>query len=143
RQLGWGAGLLTAAAAVVAAVVIAVPNDTTGGTPMAEPTPGPGQAPLALRGDNLGAGLGEALGVRDYGPLENRARLDECREAAGLDPDVQPVGVRPVTIDGEPAVLVVLTTGEFAQYRLVAFVTDCGPGNPGVLKDETVGGTTR
>ncbi len=143
RRLGWGAGLLAAAAALVAAVVIAVPTGTTGGTPMAEQTQGNGGAPLALRGDNMGAGLGKALGVRDYGPLENRARLDECREAAGLDPDVRPVGVRPVTIDGHPAVLVVLTTGEFARYRLVAFAPDCGPGTPGVLKDTTVGGTTR
>lgn len=143
RLLGWGAGALTAAAAVAVAVLIALPEDTTPGTPIAEPTPGSEGAPLSLRGDDLDAGLGKALGARDYGPLENRGRLDECRAAAGLDPDVQPVGVRPITIDGRSAVLVVLTTGEFARFRLVAFASDCGPGNPGVLKDEMVGGTTK
>lgn len=143
RQLAWGAGLLTAAAAAATVVILALPHDTTPGKPAAQPARGTGDAPLSLRGDDLSTALGQALGERDYGPLENRQRLDQCREAAGLDPDVQPAGVRPVTLDGRPGVLVVLPTGKFATFRLVVFAPSCGPGNPGVLSDETVGGTTR
>lgn len=142
RLLGWAAGL-TAAAAVAAAVALSLPSETTTGTPIAEPSTGPTGAPPALANGELGSALGGSLGVRDYGPLGDRARLDACRKAAGLDVDVQPVGIRPVTLDGSPAVLVVLTTGQLARYRIVVFATDCGPGNPGVLADRTVGGTTR
>lgn len=142
RRLGWGAGLLTAAAAVAGAVAISVPDNTTAGNPVAQPTTDPGP-PLTLRGDDLGRALGETLGARDYGPLETRQRLDACRAAAGLETDAEPAGVRPVTIDGERAVLVVLTTDRFGQYRLIAFSPACGQGNPGILADKTVGGTTR
>lgn len=146
RQLGWGGGLLTAAAAAVVAIAIAVPNPSTPGTPMAEngktsapPGSAPGGQPLSLRGDDVAAGLGDTLNVRDYGPLEDRAGLDECLAANDIDVDVQPAGVRPATIDGKSAVLVVLTTGKFAQYRLVALPADCGPDNPGTLYDEIIG----
>lgn len=142
RRLGWTAGLLTAAAAVAGAVAISVPNNTTAGNPVAQPTTEPGP-PLTLRADDLGRALGNTLGEHDYGPLESRQRLDACRSAAGLETDAEPAGVRPVTIDGERAVLVVLTTGRFGQYRLIAFSPACGPGNPGILEDRTVGGTTR
>lgn len=148
KQLGWGAGFLTAAAAAVVAIAIAVPDSTTSGTPMAEdgkptsatpPGTAPGGQPLSLRGNDVAAGLGDTLNVRDYGPLENRAGLDECLAANDIDTKVQPAGVRPATIDGKSAVLVVLTTGKFAQYRLVALPVDCGPDNPGLLYDEVIG----
>lgn len=142
RQLGWGAGLLTAAAAAVAAVVMIGPGATTPGTPVAEPpteaAPG-GQPPLTLRGDDVAAGLGETMNVRDYGPLTDEAGLDKCLKVNDLDTEKAPIGFRPATIDGEPAVLVVFTTGEFARYRIVAVRADCGEGKAGLLHDETVG----
>lgn len=142
RRFGWGAAFLAAAAAAVAAVVITVPNSTAGTPDMAEqhrqPT-GSEQQPLALSSGNLGSAVGAINGVRDFGPLGNEQRLDACLEASGLDADVRPVGIRPVTVDGQDAVMVLYTTGQLAQFRLVAVAPDCGPGNPGVLLDKTVG----
>ncbi|MFD2397872.1 hypothetical protein ACFSVJ_15500 [Prauserella oleivorans] len=83
--------------------------------------------------------MGDVNGVRDFGPLGNEARLDACVEAAGIDPDVQPIGFRPATVNGQEAVLVLYTTGELARYRLIALAPDCGPDNPGLLLDETIG----
>lgn len=145
RQLGWGAGLLTAAAVAVAAIAITVPTTTTGGDPgMAAPSDTTRAVPPpALKGDDVGTALGGTLGMRDYGPLKTEARLSECLEANGIDGNVRPVGVRQVTIDGERAVLVVLTTGELAKYRMVALPTNCGPGKPGTLVDRTVGGGSK
>lgn len=142
RQLGWGAGLLTAAAAAVAAVVMVGPGATTPGTPVAEPptesAPG-GRPPLTLRGEDVAAGLGDTMNVRDYGPLTDQAGLDKCLQANDIDTENAPIGFRPATIDGKPAVLMVFTTGEFARYRIVAVPTDCGEGKAGLLHDETVG----
>ena len=35
--------------------------------------------------------------------------------------------------------MVTFTTGKLAQYRVVAFGADCGPGNPSKLFDKVVG----
>lgn len=141
RQLGWGAGLLTAAAAAVAAVVMVGPGATTPGTPVAEPPTesAPGDKPLTLRGEDVAAGVGDTMNVRDYGPLTDQAGLDKCLRANDIDAENAPIGFRPATIDGKPAVLMVFTTGEFARYRVVAVPTDCGEGKAGLLHDETVG----
>ena len=62
-----------------------------------------------------------------------------CLAANGLDPKVRPDGIRPVNVGGKAGVLVIYTTGKFAQYRMVAFGADCGPGNPSKLFDRIVG----
>ncbi|WP_158879679.1 anti-sigma factor family protein [Amycolatopsis anabasis] len=143
QRLGWGAGLLTAAAAAVAAVAITVPNSKspTEGNPIAQPpvSSAPGDSPLALRSDQPEAALGGAMGARDFGPLGDQQRLDACLQANGLDPAVKPAGIKSVTVDGKPATLVILTTGKYGQFRLVAFPPTCGPGSPGTLMDKVVG----
>jgi len=52
---------------------------------------------------------------------------------------VRPEGIRPVNVGGKAGVMIILTTGKLAQFRLVAFGADCGPGNPAVLFDKVVG----
>ncbi|WP_410609003.1 hypothetical protein [Amycolatopsis sp. lyj-109] len=139
KRLGWAAGVLTAAAAAVVAVTVAIPDTAQQpGTPdVAAPAPtGP-----SVGGDGAGAQalVGKAIGVRDFGPLQNEDRLDACIAAAGLDPKVRPEGIRPVNVGGKAGVMIILTTGKLAQFRLVAFGADCGPGNPAVLFDKVVG----
>ncbi len=139
KRLGWAAGVLTAAAAAVVAVTVAIPDTAQqSGTPnVAAPAPtGP-----SVGSDGAGAQalVGKAVGVRDFGPLQNEDRLDACIAAAGLDPKVRPEGVRPVNVGGKAGVMIILTTGKLAQFRLVAFGADCGPGNPAVLFDKVVG----
>ncbi|MBB3662738.1 hypothetical protein FB384_001642 [Prauserella sediminis] len=141
KKQGMAAGFIAVAAAVVAAVAIAVPNLGGGSeTPgVAQPAPseqsGDSDAgapsddsgPLALTKDNgdLAAAIGSVQAVRDFGPLETRSRFDQCVQAAGADTSKEPAGVRPVTIDGEEAVMAIYTTGESAQFRVVAVSADC------------------
>lgn len=138
KRLGWTAGVLTAAAAAVVAVTLAIPGTSqqTGTPNVAAPPTGP-----SVGSDGAGAQalIGKAVGVRDFGPLQNEDRLDACIAAAGLDPKVRPEGIRPVNVGGKAGVMIILTTGKLAQFRLVAFGADCGPGNPAVLFDKVVG----
>ncbi|MEC3974628.1 hypothetical protein [Amycolatopsis sp. H20-H5] len=142
KRLGWGAGLLTVAAAAIAAVAIIVPASQTAGQGSSVAQPG-GPPPVgpSVGGDGAGADAlaGKSLGIRDFGPLGNEQRLDACLAANGLDPAVRPEGIQPVNVNGKAGVLVTFTTGKLAQYRVVAFGADCGPGNPSKLFDKVVG----
>ncbi|MEV6874917.1 hypothetical protein [Amycolatopsis sp. NPDC051128] len=138
-RLGWAAGILTAAAAAVVAVTVALPSTSPkDGTPNVA-APAPAGPSVGSDGSGAQALVGKAVGVRDFGPLGNEDRLDACIAAAGLDPKVRPEGVRPVNVGGKAGVMIILTTGKLAQFRLVAFGADCGPGNPAVLFDKVVG----
>jgi hypothetical protein len=150
QRRGWAAGVLVAAAAV--AVVLALPH---GGPPLqgvAEPPPatsdtGDAGPPQALTNGQLGSvALAAALGRTDYGPLADPARRAACLAANHQDPKQTPAGAMRVTLDGRPGVLLVLTTGVTAQYRLLVVGEDCAEGHPDPLADVVVGGvppTTR
>lgn len=143
KQLGWGAGLLTAAAAIIAAVAVSLPSQSTQGTPLAGDSssqPRPADEPLSLRGDDVASGSGETIGVKDFGALGDRAGLDACLAANDLTIDNELLGVRPATVDGQDVVLAVFTTGELARYRMLALPADCDQNRPGVIYDEVVGG---
>ncbi|MEV6906346.1 hypothetical protein [Amycolatopsis sp. NPDC051071] len=140
KRIGWGAGIATVAAAAIAAVAIAVPatqQPNTGG--VAQPPPAPVGPSVGGDGGGAEALVGKAIGVRDFGSLKTEERLDACVAAAGLDPDVRPEGIRPVNVAGKDGVMVIYTTGKLAQFRIVAFGADCGPGNPALLFDKIIG----
>jgi hypothetical protein len=151
QRRGWVAGVLVAAVAV-AVVVLALPH---GGRPLqgvAEPPPttsgaGNGGPPQALTSGQLGSvGLASAIGRTDYGPLADPARRAACLAANHQDPNQTPAGAMRVTLNGRPGVLLVLTTGRTAQYRLLVVGPDCAAGRPDQLADTVVGGvppTTR
>ncbi|WP_326567362.1 hypothetical protein VSH64_36830 [Amycolatopsis rhabdoformis] len=139
KRLGWGAGILTAAAAAIVALAITVPGTSSEPGTAGVAAPAPAGPSVGSDGSGAEALLGGAMGVRDFGPLQDEQRLDACVSAAGLDPNVRPEGIRPVTVDGKPGVLVIYTTGQLAQFRLVAFGADCGPGHANVLFDKVVG----
>lgn len=149
RRMGWGAGVLVAAAAAVAVAVIAIPHgSTTPGGAIAEPPPtvgsgATGTAPVALRGDQLTATTAaSALGRSDYGPLADPTRRAACLTANGVDADRTPAGAMRVTLDGKPGILLVLTTGKLAQYRLLVVGSDCAAGHPDTLANTVIGGTS-
>lgn len=140
KRIGWGAGIATVAAAAIAAIAIVVPTtqqSTPGG--VAQPPPAPTGPSVGGDGDGAEALVGKAVGVRDFGSLQTEERLDACVAAAGLDPDVRPEGIRPVNVAGKDGVMVIYTTGKLAQFRIVAFGADCGPGNAAVLFDKIIG----
>ncbi|WAL65629.1 hypothetical protein ORV05_32915 [Amycolatopsis cynarae] len=133
RRIGWISGVVAVAAAAVAAVAIAIPgnsgSDGSGSSQVAQPTAGQAvpNPPLALRSDHPQAALGPlSQGVKDYGPFGTPQKLGACLQAAGFTAQADPIGVRPGTVDGKPAVLVLLTTGKLAEFRLVALSPDCG-----------------
>jgi hypothetical protein len=133
QRVGWIAGGLVAAAAVAVAVIGLPRGGTTGGVA--------GGASLALTSGHLGsATLAAAVGRSDYGPLTEPARRTACLAANQVDQP--PVGALQVTLDGKPGVLMVLTTGKLAQYRLLVVGPDCAAGNPDRLADAVVGGLT-
>lgn len=142
KRIGWGAGIVTVAAAAIAAVAISVPTgqqSNPGG--VAQPPPPPAPVGPSVGGDGKGAEalVGGAVGVRDFGPLQTEERLDACVAANGMDPDVRPEGIRPVNVEGKAGVMVMYTTGKLAQFHIIAFGADCGPGNPSVLFDKVIG----
>ncbi|GAB2979523.1 hypothetical protein LWP59_40200 [Amycolatopsis acidiphila] len=130
QRIGWISGVVAVAAAAVAAIAIVVPGSgETTGTPVAAPPPSaqPGGSALAVRSDQPQAAVGRlSTGVKDYGPLGNAQRLSSCLQEAGFAPTASPIGVRPGTLDGQPAVLALLTTGKLAEFRLVALSPECG-----------------
>jgi hypothetical protein len=132
QRVGWVAGVLVAAAAAAAAV-ISIPHSTTGGRPSAVGAP-----VTSLNSATLTA----ALGRSDYGPLADPARRAACLAANQQDPNQTPAGAMQVTLAGKPGVLLVLTTGKLAQYRLLVVGPDCAAGNPDRLAEAVVGGVT-
>ncbi|HEV2778496.1 MAG TPA: hypothetical protein VGX25_03765 [Actinophytocola sp.] len=129
RVMAWGVGVLTAAAAAVAVAIVLFPGaDSTGGNAVAA------RPPLQVDMDNPSAAIGSVRNERDYGPLENQQRLDECIRANDLDPATfQTIGVRQVMMDGKPGIYALLTTGKPGQFRLLIVEPTCGPGKPGTL----------
>jgi hypothetical protein len=76
----------------------------------------------------------------DYGPLAAAGRLDACLAANSLDPDAtKPLGAREVIVDGQPGILMILPTGTAARFRLLVVSPECGPNQPAVLADTTIG----
>lgn len=146
RWLGWGGGVLAAAAVATGVLVATLPgtNGSSSGTPAAQPPASSVTAPppLALRSEELPGKLPQLMGVTDYGSLNDQAGLNACLTASGKSPGGDPVGIQPVIVDGRESLVAVLpgNTGTPGQFRLVVMDPTCGPGNPGVRSDQLIGG---
>ena len=139
RRLGWAGGVVAVAAAVAAVVLVVGQPKTTGGQSVAAAPPTGGSS-MSSGQLNLSSALA-AVGRSDYGPLADPARLSACLAANGQDPNRKPAGASQITLDGKPGVLLVLTTGHTAQFRLLVVGPDCAAGRPDTLADAVVGGT--
>ncbi|MBV9844169.1 MAG: hypothetical protein JOZ47_03720 [Kutzneria sp.] len=146
RRLGWGAGLLAAAAVVVGVAVVVTPGVLpVTGVPQANPSigtdqPGPSSGPLALRGDQLQSAVPRVLGARDYGPLNTPGKLAECLRANGMDPQATPFGVRQVSVDSRPGIMILLPTGKAMRYHLLVVEPTCSAATPGLIAKSDIGG---
>lgn len=142
RRLGWASGAVAAAAAVAAIVTVGVTNlggNTEQGRPVAE-APSSGGGALALHRDQLGnKGFSAALGARDYGPLEHGDRLADCIAANHAGDPSSVAGVKQLRLDGKPGVLILLTTGKSAQYRLLVVGPECAQGHPATMSNSLIG----
>ncbi|MFD1148587.1 anti-sigma factor family protein [Saccharothrix hoggarensis] len=154
KRLGWGAGLLAAAAAAVGIAVVVIPSGNTPGDNVAQPdktttAPAPGATPPgatgspgklpAVRGENFGPVFGDVLKAQNYGPLENQEQLADCLRGANIQAS-KPLGVSPITLNDRNAVMAILPAGSPGAYRIVVVDPEtCGPDNPdGVLANTTI-----
>lgn len=129
-----GASLLTVAAAAAGFIAVIGIDNETAGTPQASE-----QQPLALTRDSMDDALNQVMSESDFGPLSQPDALEECLSANGMDQAVEPLGAREITLDGRPGVLMVLPTGQEAEFRMLVVGPDCGPGNPSLMADHLVG----
>lgn len=143
-----GAAALAALVALVVLVAVglgagptAVPDGPTAPAPVASPPPEPDDADGVprLRGEDVVVAWRAGLGRAEYGALADPARRSGCLAAHGAGPPSVPVGAHPVLLDGRPAVLMVLTTGVAARFRVLVVAPECGPGAPLTLADHLVG----
>jgi hypothetical protein len=139
RRIGWTAGLVAVAAALVGAAIVVLPGlGGSTGSPVAVPTVP--TAP-AVSGGQLGSvALADALHKNNYGPLASPTQLTGCLKANGLDPNQKPVGGNQITLDGKPGTLLVLTTGELAQFRVLVVGPTCSAGDPATMANQVIGG---
>jgi hypothetical protein len=137
RWLTVAAAGLTAAAAVLAVVVLGTGGAPT--TPAPTPTAAPAAGtPVVLTSRDLPQALRSGLGGRD-GAADPAARA-ACLVAHGLPAATVPLGSRTVVLDGRPGTLYVLGTGQAARFRLLVVGPACAPGSPDTLGDVMVGG---
>ncbi|HEX3785264.1 MAG TPA: hypothetical protein VHX38_36895 [Pseudonocardiaceae bacterium] len=140
RRIGWTAGLVATAAALIGAAIVVLPGlGATSGPSIAAAPPKP-SAP-ALSGGQLGSvALADALHKNNYGPLADPTRLAGCLTANGQDPNQKPAGANQITLDGKPGTLLVLTTGRLAQFRLLVVGPSCSASDPSTLANQVIGG---
>jgi hypothetical protein len=146
RRFAIGGGLVAAAAAVAAIAITVLPgvNDGGNGGGVAATLPGPsgsgGGAPLAVRSNDMRSAVSGTQNRHDLGAFKDEKTLAGCRQANGVAANSQTVGVRPVTLDGHPAMLIMVTTGKTAEFRLLFVENTCSAGNPATIRDQTFGG---
>lgn len=132
QRLGIGIGIFAAAAAAVGITFAALPGGTS--DPSAPPV---AQGPLNFPSESIGPEqLQAAKGGTDYGPFSDKEKLAGCFQAIGISPNVEPLGVKQVTVDGKQGTLFVLASTPPGTFRLVTVGQDCGPGNPSKIVDK-------
>ncbi len=140
RRIGWTAGLAAAAAALIGAAIVVLPGLGRSATPGDASAPPKTSLPALSRTDLGSVALADALRKNNYGPLADAARLTGCLRANGLDPNQKPIGANQIDLDGRPGTLLVLTTGQLAQFRLLVVGPTCSAGDPATLANQVIGG---
>lgn len=138
---GWIGGLAATAAAALGAVFFAQFTPTTpSSVPQALPSPqgGPTPALTAQAGEiSLSQGqFSDAMSSDDYSALADQARVQDCLHANGAAGQ-SPMGARPVTVDGKPAQLFILSTGQIGQFRVLVVDPACSAASPGKISEGT------
>jgi hypothetical protein len=145
RRFAIGGGLVAAAAAVAAIAIAVLPGNnggSTGGVAATMPgaSDGGAGAPLAVRSNDMKSAFSDTQDHHDLGALKDEQTLAGCRAANHVPTASQTVGVRPVTLDGKPSMLIIVTTGKTAEFRLLFVGNDCSATNPATISDTKFGG---
>ena len=141
RRLALTAGLVGVAAAVIGAAIVVLPGLGSNPAPSQQNAGGSPSSQLSVNSGQLGSvALAQALHKTDYGPLSDARQLAGCLKANGQDPDQKPAGAMQINLDGKPGTLLVLTTGQLAQYRLLVVGPTCSATSPSTLANQVIGG---
>lgn len=125
-----GAGILAAAASIVALLAPSVPTH--------QPDTSTDPAPLTLSRDDLPDIAWTLRPAQPTAPPGDQARLAGCLARLGADAD-RVLASRRVDLEGRPGLLLVLTTPTPGQVRTLVVTPDCGPDRGGALADHTSG----
>ncbi|MDV6267555.1 anti-sigma factor [Rhodococcus globerulus] len=131
RRLLMG-GAAAAAAVAVVAVLIAVRPTEPNAVITAQPTPTVSENPTPERFLTL-------IGSKDLGPLEDPLKLAGCLQANGFSQDEPLLGSGEVTVDGNPAVVLLLRGTQPRQITILAVGPECSADKPNTLSVNTIG----
>ncbi|MDV8065547.1 hypothetical protein R4P64_03420 [Rhodococcus sp. IEGM 1366] len=131
RRLLMG-GAAAAAAVAVVAVLIAVRPTEPNAVITAQPTPTVSENPTPERFLTL-------IGSKDLGPLEDSLKLAGCLQANGFSQDEPLLGSGEVTVDGNPAVVLLLRGTQPRQITILAVGPECSADKPNTLSVNTIG----
>lgn len=135
RRSGVVTGL--AAAAAVAGIALATTFAFTGSSPQPSVAQnGPAAATTSTPGE---ATLLAALGRSDAGAFTDVAARDRCLAANGVLPTTQIVGTASIDAGGDPAVVILLTTGTIGRLDALVVGVGCDTGNPATISRTTIG----
>lgn len=136
RRLLMG-GAAAAAAVAIVAVLIAVRPTEPNTVITAQPTP---TASKNTVGENPSPDRFLSLiGSKDLGPLEDPLKLTGCLQSNGFSHDEQLLGAGEVTVEGNPAVVLLLRGAQPRQITILAVSPECSAGNPNTLSVNTIG----
>lgn len=108
----------------------------------APPTSSGSDGSLALEGHQVAltsSQFSQVLRSDQYGPLADQQKLTGCLQANGISGG-KPMGARHITLNGRPAQLLVLPTGNIGQFRLLAVGPECSRDDPATVSSSTFGG---
>ncbi len=126
-----------AAAAAVAGIAVATTFALTGG-PAQPPVTADGPA-VTVSAPPAEATLLSALGRSDTGAFTDLAARDRCLAANGV-PETTPVlGTASIDAGGDPAVVILLSTGTIGTFDALVVGSGCDTGNPATISRTTIG----
>lgn len=141
RRGGLGAAIVTAAAAATGIFVLSSPSLDSPQQQAAPPPSSGSHGSLALEGQQVAltsSQFAQVLRSDQYGPLADQRKLTGCLRANGVSG--KPMGARRITLNGHPAQLLVLPTGNIGQFRLLAVGPECSQDDPATVSSTTFGG---
>lgn len=141
RRGGLGAAIVTAAAAAIGIFVLSSPSLDSPQQQAAPPPSSGSHGSLALEGQQVAltsSQFSQVLRSDQYGQLADQQKLAGCLRANGASG--KPMGARHITLNGRPAQLLVLPTGNIGQFRLLAVGPECSRDDPATVSSTTFGG---
>ncbi|MCJ0905545.1 hypothetical protein [Rhodococcus sp. ARC_M6] len=135
---GWVIGGAAAATIAVVAVLIAVRPNQPEPDLTAQPISTVASTPSVSKDPTPDSFL-SLIGSKNLGPLEDPTKLSGCLLANGFTADQPLLGSGEVTVQGTPAVVLLLRGKDSRQITALAVGLDCSTDNPNMVSLKTIG----